>query len=427
MNAPRSGLEKVFTCTPVAFGGGEDFFARDSGLLSRGLRACGVASRAVMPGPAQPGDLDELIRTDAANLTSPQWWRSLGIDAVVLYAWGSPKYLGVARAIRLAGVRLVLNQDNGGLISPFAGLAGWGREQWLLHGQGLGMVAWMRWTLALTKGLSVGLVLVDLPRARHLSQGDVIACVSPRAAEHYRRMCRRYGGDALAARVRLLPHAVENRFVWRGETKSRQILAVGRWQDSNQKRPGLLTAAGERLLQMDAEVRLVVVGGITPGLEAWHRGLSHQLRERVRLAGRLDRAELAAEMCRSQVFYSPSAFESFGIAAAESLCCGCSVVAQQSVSMSAFDWFVGDGSGRLATTSSPQDHAEQLAAELRCWDDARRNPGAISSVWSDRFHAERVAEQVLKLLAESTLPAQEQPRQSRSVRKVLADFIGSAS
>jgi glycosyltransferase involved in cell wall biosynthesis len=322
----------------------------------------------------------------------------LEVDAVVLYAWGSPKYLGVARAIREAGVRLVLNQDNGGLISPFAGVGGWAREQWLLQGQGRDLKSWLRWGLSLAKGLSLGPLLVDLPRARHLSQGDVIACVSPRATEHYRRMCRRYGGAALAEKVQLLPHAVENRFVWHGEAKSRQVLAVGRWADTNQKRPDLLMAAGGRLLEMDDQVRLVIAGGSTPGLESWRNGLTSQQRERVRLAGVLDRAALAAEMCNSQVFYSPSAFESFGIAAAEALCCGCSVVAQQSVSMSAFDWFVGEHSGRLAMTSSPQEHAEQLSAELRCWEHAQRHPGAISSVWSERLHANRVAGQVLELL-----------------------------
>jgi hypothetical protein len=29
---------RIFTCTPVAFGGGVDFFTRESGLLCRGLQ-----------------------------------------------------------------------------------------------------------------------------------------------------------------------------------------------------------------------------------------------------------------------------------------------------------------------------------------------------------------------------------------------------
>ena len=114
-----------FTCTPVAFGGGPDFFTRDSGLLCRGFQGLGMASMAVMPGPRQPEDQADLIRTDYANLESADWWRSLNLDGVVLYAWGQPRFRKVAAAIRAADVTLVLNQDNGGLVSPLAGFRDW--------------------------------------------------------------------------------------------------------------------------------------------------------------------------------------------------------------------------------------------------------------------------------------------------------------
>ncbi|HEY1122189.1 MAG TPA: hypothetical protein VGE67_11340, partial [Haloferula sp.] len=114
-----------FTCTPVAFGGGPDFFARDSGLLCRGFQALGIESRAVMPGERKPEDEPDLIRTDYRNLEDPAWWRCHDLDGVVLYAWGRPKFLRVAEAIRDAGVFLVLNQDSGGLVSPRLNLHAW--------------------------------------------------------------------------------------------------------------------------------------------------------------------------------------------------------------------------------------------------------------------------------------------------------------
>jgi hypothetical protein len=122
-------ISRWFTCTPVAFGGGVDFFARDSGLMCRGLQAIGCESMAVMPGPPQDDDDSSLIRTDYGNLESPDWWKSQKLDGVVLYAWGSPKFRKVAEAIHQAGIFLVLNQDNGGLISPWAGFSGWLEEQ----------------------------------------------------------------------------------------------------------------------------------------------------------------------------------------------------------------------------------------------------------------------------------------------------------
>ena len=198
-----------FTCTPLPFGGGPDFFARDSGLLSRGFRKIGVESMAVMPGERKPEDEADLIRTDYANLESAEWWRAHKLDGVVLYAWGAPRYRRVAKAIREAGIFLILNQDNGGLVSPLAGLRDWIVEQWIHAGQGRGSGAWLRFIKLALRGLSAGLFLTDPLRATHLRQGNVIACVSPKAADYYRKLCRIYGGQDLADRIRVITHAVE--------------------------------------------------------------------------------------------------------------------------------------------------------------------------------------------------------------------------
>ncbi len=388
---------RFFTCTPVAFGGGADFFARDSGLLCRGFQSIGVESRAVMPGERKPEDEVDLIRTDFANLESADWWRAQNLDGVVLYAWGRPRFRKVAAAIHQAGIFLVLNQDNGGLVSPLAGFRDWLAEQWILAGQGCGAGAWLRFLKLTLRGLSAGLTLTDPLRAAHLKQGDVIACVSPKAAEHYRKLCRIYGGRDLADRVRVVPHAVESRFRFSSGQKRRQVACVGRWQDVVQKRPWLLMEVVGSLLAADKEVSVVIAGNPTDELETWHRSLPELLRKRVQVRGRVDRGELAEILAESQVFYSPSAFESFGIAAAEALCSGCSVVAGRSVSMAGFEWFVSEDSGLLAGADDAQGHLQALKQELDSWSQGKRDPQAISAIWSGRLHAEQVAGRVSDL------------------------------
>ena len=376
-----------FTCTPVAFGGGPDFFARDSGLLCRGFQALGCESRAVMPGERKPEDDADLIRTDFANLESAAWWRSHQLDGVVLYAWGSPKFRKVARAIHQAGIFLVLNQDNGGLISPLAGFRGWLAEQRILSG---GEPA--EFLTAVARGIA-GLLVTDPLRAVHLMQGDIIACVSPEAARHYRTLCRIYGGRKLQGRVQVLPHPVETHFQFSG-TKCRQVVCVGRWGDARQKRPALMLDTLGRLLAEDQETSITIVGEITAELRAWQTG---QGNGRVRLAGRVGREQLQEILSRSQVFYSPSAFESFGIAAGEALCCGCSVVAGDSPSMASFGWFVSEKSGRLAPTDDAAGHLEALRQELACWGTGGRSPEGISEHWSGELHADKIASRIVLL------------------------------
>lgn len=402
---------RIFTCTPVAFGGGPDFFGRDSGLLCKGFQALGHSCKAVMPLPSGESDQsDDLIRTHAANLEDEYWWRDLRPELVVLYAWGSPRYRNVARAIRRSGAFLVLNQDNGGLVSPLAGSVDWCREQYLLSGQGRGAGAWFRFLRLVARGLSTGLLLTDPLRASHLRNGDVIACVSPKAAACYQKLCRIYGGGTLADRVMVLPHAVEPRFRYDGRAKLRRIACVGRWQDVIQKRPWLLIEVIGSMLERDDSVDFVIVGDTTPELEAWHQSLAETHRRRVRLAGRAERAELADVLAGSMVFYSPSAFESFGIAAAEALCSGTSVVAGQLVSMSAFEWFVSEQSGTLAEEDSATSHASALLDELAKWDRGERDAAAISAVWCDRLHADMVAERILAIVDDPPVSRVAPPR-----------------
>jgi hypothetical protein len=386
-----------FTCTPVAFGGGADFFARDSGLLCRGFQSLGIESRAVMPGKHKPEDEEDLIRTEFENLESAEWWREQRLDGVVLYAWGSPKFRKVAAAIHEAGIFLVLNQDNGGLVSPLAGFWDWFEEQWILSGQGRGSGAWFRFLKLMTRGLSAGLFLTDPLRATHLRQGDVIACVSPRAAEHYRKLCRIYGGLDLADRVRIIPHAVESRFRFFGGQKFRQVACVGRWQDVVQKRPWLLMEVIGSLLATEEEVSVVIAGTATKELVAWHHSLSDAQRRRIQLRGKVGRDALAEILMQSQVFYSPSAFESFGIAAAEALCSGCSVVAGRSVSMAGFEWFASEASGTLAARDDAAGHILALKNELADWQRGGRNPEQTAEIWCERLHADKVARMILDL------------------------------
>ena len=304
----------------------------------------------------------------------------------------------MAAAIHASGTFLILNQDSGGLISPLAGLRNWIHEQWILAGQGRGTIAWLRFLKLTLWGLSIGIILTDSLRAVHLRNGSIIACVSPEAAEHYRKICLIYGGEILAERVETVPHPVETRFRFNGATKRRQVVCVGRWQDILQKRPELLTEVIGSLVTQDAMVSVVIAGETTPDLEKWHNALPDLGKDRVVLLGKASREVLSEAMNSSQVFYSPSAFESFGIAAAEALCSGCSVVAGNSVSMVSFKWFVSENSGTLADGDYAKSHLDALWWELGLWDTGHRDPARISQIWRDRLHTDCVAARIVDLV-----------------------------
>lgn len=111
----NSKYKRIYCCTPVSFHANEHFFIRDTGLISTVLRDMGVESKCIMPLPFHDDDQREhIIRTEFANLESSEWWKSLQIDALVLYSWGAPRYRKIARAIHRAGIRLHIHMDTSG-------------------------------------------------------------------------------------------------------------------------------------------------------------------------------------------------------------------------------------------------------------------------------------------------------------------------
>lgn len=389
---------RVYTCTPVEFGGGSDFFARDSGLLCRGFQAIGIESKAVMPGATRLEDEADLVRVDYSCLESTEWWMSLDLDALVLYAWSHPKFRKVAASIRKAGIFLILNQDHGGLVSPRAGFRPWLVEQWFLSGQGRGIYSWTGFLSKTLKGLGPGLLISDPLRTEHLRSGHVISCVSPQSAAYFRTFCQRLGGEDLRRRVTVVPHPVESRFAFDNSIKEERIVCVGRWTDERQKRPSLMMSVITTLLLREGCVDVTIVGERTPNMDSWHQMLPPSSQQRVHLTGRLDRNSLALLYRESQIFYSSSAFESFCIAAGEALCSGCSVVASHSVSMTSFDWFVSEQSGTLAMDDRVDSHVDAIQSELRAWNSGERDATLISEAWSGRLHADKVAQDLLGLI-----------------------------
>ena len=154
----------------------------------------------------------------------------------------------------------------------------------------------------------------------------------------------------------------------------------------------------DQLLLDDPTVTVVVAGRATPEMEIWHASKTPGLRKRIRIMGMMNREELAALLRDSQIFYSPSAYESFGIAAAEALCSGCSVVAGRLVTMPSFEWFASEKSGQLTDLDNTAGHVESLLAELDAWQNGERDAAEISQIWSQRLHADKVAETVVGMM-----------------------------
>jgi glycosyltransferase involved in cell wall biosynthesis len=394
----KMNYKKWITCTPVAFSGDEKtFFSRDSGLCCRALQALGASAKVVMPEPAWD-DVPDVLRVPYARLSNPEFWREQGVAAVILYSWADPRYTTIAEAIKKGGVKLYLNMDTGGLISPFVEPMAYVRIVWVVQRQKQGVLFGTINTLCRVGWQCVGLHK-HFSRLRHMAAADAIGVVSPIAAERVRKYARFFGRNDIAKKVHFVSHPIDQTMQYTGGDKQEMVIAVGRWDDIAQKRPEILIDVALKVLSRHPSVQFVIVGKDATRCTAEIATRIPEAKERIFGYERLDHGRLCELMDQSQISLCTSLFESFHIASGEALFCGCSIVSPQSPFLPSLSYFIDEGrSGRLSA-DNPEALAAAVLAELASWKAGERDAATIAEIWRGRIAADVVVQQIDKLLS----------------------------
>ncbi len=362
MSCPRPSIA---TCTPVPFHANESFFQRDTGLICRELQKQGEACRVIMPLPAHEDDLPtaDLLRVEPGKLKSAAWWRSQGLDVVILYSWGDPRYTRIARAIRKAGIRLIIHFDSSGEL----------HEHLYRSGSRL---------LNRAKDF-----MVNILRRIHLSYADIITTSRP-CVESFTRDC--YYGARIAAKCRLFPTPVDSCFRYNGATKQERIICAGSWQVPF-KRANVMMETFSILLAQHPGVQADICGTTTPALQAWHAALPEQQRSRVHLRGHCSHEQLLQLYNAASVVLCTSESEGSHTVSAEAMCCGCSVVCPPRPLLSVVRWYASLNSGTVSGEDSPEQLSSALLAELVKWQSGERNAAEIAATWQPCFQVSHLA------------------------------------
>ncbi len=360
LNTYMNHATKSFaTCTPVAFHANDYFFTRDTGLICRELQKMGHKCRVIMPLPAHADDLPtrDLLRVPAKALYSSAWWKEQRLDGVVLYSWGDPRYTGIARAIRRAGMKLIVHFDSSGEL-----------HEHLSRPSGK----------LLNKAKDV---LINLLRRKHLSLAHTITTSRP-CIESLRR--DPYYGAAIAEKCTEFPTPVNGCFQYNGVEKQARIICTGSWQ-LPVKRAGFMMKALEMLLSSHSTVKVDICGPTPPELENWHNALPGHIRSRIILHGQCTHEKLSQLCNEASISLCTSESEGSHGASAEALCCGCSVVCPPRPLLSVVRWYTSRESGTVATEDTPDSICQALMAELKNWELGNRSAGRIADTWQQCF------------------------------------------
>jgi glycosyltransferase involved in cell wall biosynthesis len=384
-------MKTWWTAIPLAYADDRGFWGRDAGGLCLAFRQMGMDSKMVALGESSYGGKHPVIVQTQKTLEDPVWWREQNIDGLVFYSWAAPRWRKIAAAVRGAGIRLVLKLDTDGTKNP--------RVWWYQYVSRMALVYRARkHPFPLLMSLGKALVFRWIPSVHdtgmleHMGYADVIGAESPMASARLKHLLRIYHRVDLAEKVRVIPHPVSSYMHYnRAVPKDKIILVVGRWDDAV-KGGSLLMKVLPLILRDHPDYRAVVVGKGEGQLQRIRQHFSEDIRSRVQLVGAVPHAELPDYYQKARILLVPSVWETFCIAAAEALCCGCSVVGASRIS--SMNWFVSRSSGTLASSYSVDRFVDALGTEIESWEMGSREAETIAEKWKKLLASEAVARNI---------------------------------
>jgi len=390
------------TCSPKNLCGCDVYANRDAGLVAQGFRENGWSSRSILLGPPRADDLPGIIRATREEMENPGWWAGLAKQGVIFYNSLRLTTAPILRAAKASGLPVAINVDDTGIFDFHSQPRDFWRKS-LMHKSTRPLPTRLYNSLA-SVGKSYLHTFNGAHRrlAAHLAIADVIGGVTPDAVSRIRRFLDNYGQNQAADRVSLIPHPTHPRFRLLGSKSGAEeitFVTIGRWDALAQKRQDLLMEVVETVIERDSRCRFEIFGKVTPELDRWHSTLGAVAAERVALHGIVPNAQLLEAFQAANVYLCVSAYESFLIAAAEALCCGCSIVACDSPTLPGPRWFAAEGRGTLSQRFNREGLGAAAVAEANAWRDGARDARGISEWAQGILHADCVARKYKDMLA----------------------------
>ena len=312
---------KILCYTALPYGDGSGWWERDLALTVLGFRALGHDAYLVCYRTSHEEDMEgrPVLLISPAEASLPSWWQSHNPDLVILGLWTRPKYDPVRRAALSATPHVIERADSDGMRTASCGLLTYAKRRFDYFRDRT-----YRWPSLLSIPASIfysfasilATPWIEARLARTLKLLPAVAVETPHAANLWKSLATRLGINP--QKIHCVPHPIQTD-IFKSDPaipKKNQIVSVGRWESYQKNLPLLLKTLLSFLDKNPSWTSLVIGSGLP----------TKSPHPRITFLPPLSPPDLARHMLESQIFFSSSRYESFGLAAAEALCCDCMLV-----------------------------------------------------------------------------------------------------
>lgn len=336
-----------------------------------------------------------LIQKSLHELQTPEFWSNEDSDTIIAYPLQGKLYSPLLEKMKAAKKKVILKLDSDGRIGyplqrtyhriPL-------RERLTVND----IVSNVYWRFAPDsfKRRKHASIAAELAKQIELSDATVIE--SPEALANLNYFLAAWGRSDLISKTRFVPNPVTPEFL---ETdigkKEKVVLSFGRWDDYRQKNTRVMVETAVDFLEQKKDYRFIIFGGGEKLVKQFLNDAPVAIRERIEVLGFVERPKIKELLVGAQMFFIPSRWESFCIAAAETLCTGCSVVGTpvESLRYLAMQGF----SGTIAASFNKDAILAALLQDADRWDKEDYEPKTIAAYWRPKLDRRKIAEEIINL------------------------------
>jgi len=371
---------------------------KDPGQIPLGLKDIGVATELITLSKSELADYKPafpVTQTAWDTLSTDEFWAKDDSDAVVAYTWLGVQYMPMLKKIKANGKKALIKIDSDGHVGyplhPVYLRIPFSEEKTF---RSFRSQIW--WQIPF-KSLHRRALRAAQGRIRQMELSDAVIIESPEALSNLNYFLTWWGRQDLVKKTYFVPDTVTPDFMdAKIQKKEDVIVSYGRWEDIPQKNTVNMVQTIIDFLEMRPEYTAVIFGSGKDVLEGLIKSVPKSIADRIQILGYVERHKIFQILSSAKMFLSPSRWESFGIAAAESLCMGCSVVATpvESLRYLAMEGF----SGSVSPNFDKRGFLAALVEDSTKWDRGFYDPEKIAAFWRPIVDRKSVARSIADIV-----------------------------
>lgn len=333
------------------------------------------------------GVIIKKIKKDEWKLKS--FWKNEPVDYIIFYSWLSLRFSSIIKSLKLADKKVILKLDTDGhLIYPLKPtyLRTFGRsnhpKQLIIH-----VARLLQWSLFFK--------LNSKKRIEQLELSDAAILESPMALDNLKKSLEICQRKDLTNKLVFIPDPVNFDIINNEDLSKKKniIICSGRWNDKQKNKTGLIKVLSKKDL---SNWELVLIGNKSNEIKTNLKKKTPNLV--INAIENIDHSLIGGVLKNCKIFFAPSNHESFNLAAAESLCFGCSLAGTP---IESFFYFSNKGEfGTVSKSFKIKDIRLALEREIEKWNNNEYNPEKTARYWKEQLSPFNIGLSIEKLIKE---------------------------